>query len=65
MLYIKGIGGYLCSTTELKLNQRKGAPAFMNATALEYSTREDAEKELATALANFGNIPNQLKVVEE
>jgi hypothetical protein len=65
MFYIKGIGGYLCSTDALKMNQRKGAPAFMNATALEYSTKEEADEGLATALANLGNVPNNLKVVEE
>jgi hypothetical protein len=65
MFYIKGIGGYLCSTDALKMNQRKGAPAFMNATALEYRTKEEADEGLATALANLGNVPNNLKVVEE
>ena len=65
MYYIKGIGGYLCSVDQLKMNQRKGAPAFMNATALEFSTREEAEKALDTALKNFGNIPNRLTGVEE
>jgi 7-keto-8-aminopelargonate synthetase-like enzyme len=65
MFYIKGVGGYLCSTEALKMNQRKGAPAFMNATALEYSTKEEADKALATALAHLGNVPNKLEVVEE
>jgi hypothetical protein len=65
MFYIKGIGGYLCSTDVLKMNQRKGAPAFMNATALEYSTKEEADEALVTALANLGNVPNNLAVVEE
>jgi hypothetical protein len=65
MFYIKGIGGYLCSTDALKMNQRKGAPAFMNATALEYKTKDEAEAALATALKNLGNVPNKLKVVEE
>jgi hypothetical protein len=65
MFHIKGIGGYLCSTERLVMNQKKTAPAHMNATALAYSTREEADKALAIALSNFGNIPNQLKVVEE
>jgi hypothetical protein len=46
------------------MNHKKGAPASMNATALEYSTKEETEKALATALANFTNA-RQLKVVEE
>jgi hypothetical protein len=65
MFYIKGIGGFLCSTDALKMNQKKSAPAFMNATALEYSTREEAEKALATALTNFGNNYNKFEVIEE
>jgi hypothetical protein len=65
MFCIKGIGGYLCSTEKLIMCQKKGAPASMEATALEYSTKEAAEKALATALANFGNIPHNLGVIEE
>lgn len=65
MFYIKGIGGYLCSTERLVMNQRKDAPASMNATALEYTTKAEADESLAKALKNFGDIPNQLKVVEE
>ena len=65
MFYIKGIGGYLCSTERLVLNQKKNAPASMNATALEYPTRAEANEALATALKNFGNIPNKLHVLEE
>jgi hypothetical protein len=37
----------------------------MNATALEYTTKAEADESLAKALKNFGDIPNQLKVVEE
>jgi hypothetical protein len=65
IFYIKGIGGYLCSTERLVMNQKKNAPAAMNATALEFATKEEAEAALATALKKFGSIPNQLKVVEE
>lgn len=64
MFYIKGIGGYLCSTERLKMNQRKNAPAFMNATALEFSTEQEAKDALATAVKNFGNV-NKLEVIEE
>jgi hypothetical protein len=65
MFYIKGIGGYLCSTDALKMNQKKGAPAFMSATALEYATKEEAAEALTMALKNLGNIPGKLEVVEE
>jgi hypothetical protein len=65
MFYIKGIGGYLCSTERLVMNQKKNAPPAMDATALEYATKAEAEEALAQALKTFGNIPNQLKVVEE
>jgi len=65
MFYIKGIGGYLCSTEKLVLNQSKNAPASMNATQLQYNTKEEADEALATALKNFGNVPNKLGVVEE
>jgi hypothetical protein len=41
------------------------APAFMNATALEYTTKEEADEALAAALANLGNVSNKLEVVEE
>ena len=65
MFYISGIGGYLCSTEKLVMCQKKGAPAFMNATNLEYNTREEADKALATALTNFGNNYNKFEVIEE
>jgi hypothetical protein len=61
MFYIKGTGGYLCSTDRLVMNQEKS----INANALKYATKAEAEAALARALKNFGNIPNQLKVVEE
>jgi hypothetical protein len=47
------------------MNQKKNAPAAMDATSLEYATKAEAEEALANALKIFGNIPNQLKVVEE
>jgi hypothetical protein len=65
MFYIKGIGGYLCSTEKLVMNQRKDAPASMKATQLQFDTEEEADEALATALKNFGNVPNKLKVIEE
>jgi hypothetical protein len=65
MFYIKGIGGYLCSTDQLKLCGSKGAPKALNADALEFSTKEFAEIALADFLKKVGNVPNRFEVVEE
>jgi hypothetical protein len=66
MWVIKGIGGYLCSTDRLVVNQKRSAPASMDATALEFDTKSDAEDALTKALATFGNTPDhKFKVVEE
>jgi len=48
------------------VNQKRNAPASMDATALEFDTKSDAEDALTKALATFGNTPDhKFKVVEE